>query len=110
MKKTALLFIPLMALLSCKKNHDSTPVVETSVKVDMANPLKDIVFANYEQTIDHKMNDLTDINYLGYVTDQANINNNTISTHLLPSIDIQARQLQIVLCQNICLSQWLLSF
>jgi hypothetical protein len=72
MKKQTLLFIPLLILLACKKNDTAIPVVENTI-------FKDVILAEYKQTIDYKMTDITDMGYLGYVTDHKNIKNKDLT-------------------------------
>jgi hypothetical protein len=72
MRKTTLLFIPLLLILSCKKTQ--TPEKpEIEVKVDMSNPLENVIQLEYQKSSNALMYDQPDIAFLGFLTDTMSV-------------------------------------
>jgi|GEM_PF-3173391 len=72
MRKTTLLFIPLLLILSCKKTQ--TPEKpEVEVEVDMSNPLENVIQLEYQKSSNALMYDQPDIAFLGFLTDTMSV-------------------------------------
>lgn len=69
MKKTYLLFFPLLLSLACTKSK-VIPEEEELPKneVNMDQPFKILIFSPYEQSLNFKMNDNSGLNYTGFLT------------------------------------------
>ncbi|WP_448103872.1 hypothetical protein [Pedobacter panaciterrae] len=70
MRKTTLLFIPLLLILSCKKTQ--TPE-KPEIEVDMSNPLENVIQLEYQKSSNALMYDQPDIAFLGFLTDTMSV-------------------------------------
>ncbi|SHG11285.1 hypothetical protein [Pedobacter caeni] len=96
MKKQSLFLVPFLLLLACKKNETPAPVPPTAdptVKVDMKDPFKGLIFANYKQTMDFKMIDADNISYPGFITDINSIKDKTF----IPFLNVQVNNNEFAL-------------
>jgi len=76
MRKTSLLFIPLLLTLSCKKNSQPFTPIETEkpkFELDMSNPLQNVITSEYEKSSDAILYTQRDINFLGFLTDTMSV-------------------------------------